>query len=54
MIKEIEGIPVKTEEELTEKELLTYVQRGREKYGRAFISVEVKITCLNFGSPIIS
>ena len=43
MIKEIDGIPVKTEEELPEKELLTYVQRGREKYGRALISVEVKI-----------
>ena len=43
MIKEIEGIPVKTEEELPEKELLAYVHRGREKYGRALISVEVKI-----------
>ncbi len=43
MIKEIDGIPVKTEEELPEKELLLYVQRGREKYGRALISVEVKI-----------
>ena len=43
MIKEIEGIPVKTEEELPDKELLAYVQRGREKYGRALISVEVKI-----------
>ena len=43
MIKEIEGIPVKTEEELPEKELLAYVQHGREKYGRALLSVEVKI-----------
>ena len=43
MIKEIEGIPVKTEEELSDRELLSYVKRGREKYGRALISVEVKI-----------
>ena len=43
MIKEIEGIPVKTEEELPEKELLAYVQRGREKYGRALLSIEVRI-----------
>ena len=43
MIKEIDGIPVKTEEELPEKELLAYVQHGREKYGRALLSVEVKI-----------
>ena len=43
MIKEIDGIAVKTEEELSEGELLSYVQRGREKYGRALISVEVKI-----------
>ena len=42
MIKEIDGIPVKTEEELPDGELLAYVQRGREKYGRALISVEVK------------
>ena len=38
MIKEIEGIPVKTEEELSDRELLSYVKRGREKYGRALIS----------------
>ena len=43
MIKEIDGIAVKTEEELPDAELLAYVQRGREKYGRALISVEVKI-----------
>lgn len=43
MIKEIDGIEVKTEEELSEGELLSYIQRGREKYGRALISVEVKI-----------
>ena len=43
MRKEIEGIPIKTEEELPDGELLAYVQRGREKYGRALISVEVKI-----------
>ena len=42
MIKEIEGIPVKANEELPEKELLAYVQRGREKYGRALLSVELK------------
>ena len=43
MIKEIDGIPVKTEEELPEKELLAYVRRGREKYGRALLSIELKI-----------
>ena len=43
MIKQIDGVPVKTEEELSEKELLAYVQRGREKYGRALISIELKI-----------
>ena len=43
MIKEIDSIPVKTEEELPDEELISYVQRGREKYGRALISVEVTI-----------
>ena len=43
MIKEIDGIPVKTDVELSDGELLAYVQRGREKYGRALLSVEVKI-----------
>ena len=43
MIKEIDGIPVKTEDELPNEELFSYVQRGREKYGRALLSVEVKI-----------
>ncbi len=43
MIKEIDGIPVKTDVELSDGELLAYVQRGREKYGRALISVKVKI-----------
>ena len=43
MIKEIDGIAVKIEEELSDGELLSYVQRGLEKYGRALISVEVKI-----------
>ena len=43
MIKEIDGIPVKTDVELPDWELFSYVQRGREKYGRALISVEVKI-----------
>ena len=43
MIKEIDGIPVKTDVELPDGELLAYVQRGREKYGRALLSVEVKI-----------
>ena len=43
MIKQIDGIPVKSEEELPEKELLAYVQRGREKYGRVLICIELKI-----------
>ena len=43
MIKEVDSIPVKTDVELPEEELLAYVQRGREKYGRALLSVEVKI-----------
>ena len=43
MIKEMDGIPVKTDVELPDVELLAYVQRGREKYGRALLSVEVMI-----------
>ena len=43
MIKEIDGIAVKSEEELSEGELLSYVQHGREKYGRTLLSVEIKI-----------
>ena len=43
MKKEIDGIPVKTEEELPDGELLAYVQRGWEKYGRALLSIEIKI-----------
>ena len=38
----IDGIQVTASEELTENELAAYVQRGREKYGRALISIEVK------------
>ena len=43
MIKEIDGIPVKVEEELPDEELILYVQRGREKYGRALVSMELRI-----------
>lgn len=43
MIKEIDGIPVKTDVELPDGELLSYVQRGREKYGRALLGIDVKI-----------
>ena len=43
MIKEIDGIPVKTDEELPDGELLAHVQRGREKFGRALISIELKM-----------
>ena len=39
----IDGIQVTTTGELTEDELSAYVQRGREKYGRALISVELKL-----------
>ena len=42
MIKEIDGIPVKTDVELPDGELLAYVQRGREKYGRALLGIDVK------------
>ncbi len=38
----IDGIQVTTEGELPEDELSAYVQRGREKYGRALISIELK------------
>ncbi|MCR4621978.1 MAG: hypothetical protein K5663_07845 [Clostridiales bacterium] len=38
----IDGIQVTTEGELPEHELTAYVQRGREKYGRALISVELR------------
>ena len=43
MIKEIDGIPVKTDVELPDEELRSFVQRGREKYGRALISIELKM-----------
>ena len=43
MIKEIDGIPVKTEDELPNEELFSYVRRGREKYGRALLGIDVKI-----------
>ena len=39
----IDGIQVITTGELTEDELAAYVQRGRGKYGRALISVELKL-----------
>ena len=42
MIKEIDGIAVKTDVELPDGELLAYVQRGREKYGRALLGIDVK------------
>jgi hypothetical protein len=38
----MDGIQVTASEELTEAELSAYVQRGRAKYGRALISVELK------------
>ena len=38
----IDGIQVTAEGELTGDELSAYVKRGREKYGRALMSVEVK------------
>ena len=43
MIKEIDEILIKTDVELPDAELRSYVQRGREKYGRALLSVEVRI-----------
>ena len=43
MIKEIDGISVKTDVEFPDGELRAYVQRGREKYGRMLLSIEVKI-----------
>ena len=36
-------MPVKTDVEFPDVELLAYVQRGREKYGRMLLSIEVKI-----------
>ena len=42
MIKEIDGIPVKTEDELPDEELFSYVQHGQEKYGRALLGIDVK------------
>ncbi len=38
----IDGIQVITTGELTEDELAAYVQRGREKYGRALIRIDLK------------
>ena len=38
----IDGIQVTVSGELTEDELSAYMRRGREKYGRALISVELK------------
>ena len=43
MIKEIDEILIKTDVELPDAELRSYVQRGRENSGRALLSVEVKI-----------
>ena len=42
MKRVIDGIQVTTTGELKEEELAAYVQRGRGKYGRALMSVEVK------------
>ena len=39
----IDGIQITVNEELSEEELKAYIQRGQEKYGRALISVEVKV-----------
>ena len=38
----IDGIQVTVTGELTEAELAAYVKRGRARYGRALMSVEVK------------
>ena len=38
----IDGIQVTVSGELTEDELSAYIQRGRGKYGRALISIELK------------
>ena len=38
----IDGIQVTVSGKLKEDELAAYVQRGREKYGRALISIELK------------
>ena len=38
----IDGIQVTAEGELTGDELAAYVQRGREKYGRALIRIDLK------------
>ena len=38
----IDGIQVTVTGELTEAELAAYVKRGREKYGRALMSIDLK------------
>ena len=38
----MDGIQVTASDELTEAELTAYVQRGRGKYGRALISIDLK------------
>ncbi len=38
----IDGIQVTADGELTGDELSAYVKRGREKYGRALISIDLK------------
>ena len=38
----IDGIQVTASEELSREELTSYVRRGREKYGRALLSMDIK------------
>ena len=42
MIKEIDGIPVKTDMELPDGELLSYVQRGMESFTGEIVSETVR------------
>ena len=39
----IDGIQVTATEELSRDELAAYVQRGRDKYGRALLSMDIKL-----------
>ncbi len=39
----INGIQISANDELCEEEIKAYIQRGKEKFGRALISVEVRI-----------
>ena len=43
MQRTIDGIQIQVSEEIPEEELLAYAARGREKYGRHLLKMELEI-----------